>query len=179
MNSFSDPNVMICRRESINFTCENEDGDIINIAKENVSSFIKNYLKHTDHYILSPNLMIGIRLGRYENLTLNLVQETKPKVNITIGPMNSTTSQKLIEGLNGTLVISLGRVKRFRGPVSKSILIISSKDAKSCHLEHNDITCQKRDENNIIINSEFLNDTYEYDHYIIIPNLVIGISKNL
>ncbi|XP_065320806.1 uncharacterized protein LOC135928293 isoform X21 [Gordionus sp. m RMFG-2023] len=156
----TNPNVIICRCDKmlINFSCEIEGNGIIYVLAADIFSYIQTYLTYIDHYIQISNLLIGIRIGN-ENLTFNLEQEFKPKVN-TIGSMlNSTTSVKLIEDVNGTLIISLGLVKRFRGPVSE-LINITSYDSRPYLIKHYDVDIMK-DVSNMTVCTEN-NLTCEY-----------------
>ncbi|CAK9298184.1 unnamed protein product [Gordionus sp. m RMFG-2023] len=133
------PNVIICRLDQKNFICEREKGYTTKTTSE-LEMIIKDYLNDTvDHYLITPDLVIGIRSGN-ETLTINIEQGEEPRVkNITGIMFNSRKDEKqiLLDYLDGFVIITLGKTEIFRGPVSWYIAMISSKDAQPCLIQHN------------------------------------------
>ncbi|XP_065317698.1 uncharacterized protein LOC135925996 [Gordionus sp. m RMFG-2023] len=130
------PNVIICRLDQKNFICEREKGYTTKTTSE-LEMIIKDYLNDTvDHYLITPDLVIGIRSGN-ETLTINIEQGEEPRVKNITGIMFNSNY------LDGFVIITLGKTEIFRGPVSWYIAMISSKDAQPCLIQHNAMETNK------------------------------------
>ncbi|CAK9298323.1 unnamed protein product [Gordionus sp. m RMFG-2023] len=102
---------VLCRPyATLNVLCEKKN-DFVLTTIENVKSVInENLIYDMDYYIENQNLWFGIMSGD-NNLTLNIEQEGTPNATIRRITRNRNpfvTRKITIDGVNGTLIISIG-----------------------------------------------------------------------
>ncbi|CAK9302842.1 unnamed protein product [Gordionus sp. m RMFG-2023] len=136
-------NMIICSKnhDHNDIICKDENDIVLSTLQEqeNIGSYLNDYLNKMEYYIESSNLWIGIRAKlSHKTLTLDLKQNKKPKVTTKDKYMfNSAITVKRVEGVNGTLKISLGRTVIIRELFDKFTITSERNTNKPYILKYN------------------------------------------